>query len=167
MAELSAFTGFIDRPGLPGAFGALMDEYARAAEDFCSVVEALPSDLFVGRRESADPEMVSLQSICAHVVGAAYGYAIYIRIARGLPRRERPPLEALTAPAPADVRPFLATALHLTEESVDGLKDADDATLVPLRFQVRWGPIYDPEMILEHAIVHLLRHRRQITRWPR
>ena len=23
----------------------------------------------------------------------------------------------------------------------------------------------DPEMILEHAIVHLLRHRRQLERW--
>jgi len=35
MAGPAAFDGFcfIARPGLPGAFGALMDEYARAAED--------------------------------------------------------------------------------------------------------------------------------------
>jgi len=26
---------------------------------------------------------------------------------------------------------------------------------------------YDPEMLLEHAVVHLLRHRRQLERWPR
>jgi uncharacterized damage-inducible protein DinB len=147
-------------------FGALMDEYARAAEDFCSVVEALPPDLFTSRRESADPETVSIQSICAHVAGAAYGYAIYIRIARGMPRRERPPLEALTAATPAGVRPFVLAAIRLTEESIEGL-GTDDATLESLRFQVRWGPTYDPEMLLEHAIVHLLRHRRQITRWPR
>jgi uncharacterized damage-inducible protein DinB len=166
MADLSAFTGFIERPGLPGAFGALMDEYARAAEDFCSTVEALPLDRFLHRRESTDPEMVSLQSICAHAVGAAYGYALYIRKARGLPPRERPPLDELLVQAPAEVRPRLAAALRLTEESVDGLTDTDEV-LVPLRFQVRWGPIYDPEMMLEHAIVHLLRHRRQITRWPR
>jgi pimeloyl-ACP methyl ester carboxylesterase len=163
MTDLAAF---IDRPGLPGAFGALMDEYARAAEDFCSTVEALPLDRFLELRESADPEMASLQSICAHVVGASYGYAIYIRIARGLPRRERPPLEALTAATPAGVRPLLTVPVHLTEESVQGLV-ADDATLAGLRFQVRWGPTYDPEMLLEHAIVHLLRHRRQITRWGR
>jgi uncharacterized damage-inducible protein DinB len=109
--------------------------------------------------------MVSIQSICAHVVAAAHGYAIYIRIVRGLSRRERPSLETLTAPTPADVRPFLATALRLTEESVDGLRDAEETTMASLRFQVRWGPTYDPEMMLEHAIVHLLRHRRQITRW--
>jgi uncharacterized damage-inducible protein DinB len=166
MADLSTFTGFIERPGLPGAFGALMDEYARAAEDFCSTVEALPLDLFLHRRESTDPEMVSLQSICAHAVSSAYGYALYIRKARGLPSRERPPLDELLVQAPAEVRPRLAAALRLTEESVDGLTDTDEV-LVPLRFQVRWGPTYDPEMMLEHAIVHLLRHRRQITRWPR
>ena len=31
---------FVTHPGRSGAFGALMDEYARAAEDFCQVVEA-------------------------------------------------------------------------------------------------------------------------------
>lgn len=159
------FTGFIAMPGLPGAFGALMDEYARAAEDFCSTVEALPHDLFVRERESDDPETASIQAVCAHVVGSAFGYAIYIRIARELPRLERPSLEALTASTPAEVRPFLATAIRWTEEAVDGLV-ADDS-LAGLRFEVRWGPTYDPEMLVEHAIVHLLRHRRQITRWPR
>ena len=30
---------FLEKPGSPGGFGALLDEYARAAEDFCTVVE--------------------------------------------------------------------------------------------------------------------------------
>jgi len=166
MTDLTHRREFIDRPGLPGAFGALMEEYARAAEDFCATVEALPLDLFLRTSESADPQMVSIQSICAHAVSAAHGYAIYIRKARGMEPRERPPWDDLLVPTPAGVRPLLAVALRLTEESVDGLKDTEEI-LVPLRFQVRWGPTYDPEMLLEHAIVHLLRHRRQITRWPR
>jgi uncharacterized damage-inducible protein DinB len=157
---------FLARPGLPGAFGALMDEYARAAEDFCSTVEALPLDLFLNERQGPDPDTVSIQKVCAHAVSAAYGYAIYIRIARELPRRERPAFETLCAAEPAGVRPLFVEPLRLTEESVEGLTDTDEV-LVPLRFQVRWGPTYDPEMLLEHAIVHLLRHRRQITRWPR
>jgi hypothetical protein len=37
--------------------------------------------------------------------------------------------------------------------------------VLALSFPVRWGPTYDPEMILEHAICHLLRHRRQLERW--
>jgi uncharacterized damage-inducible protein DinB len=157
---------FIARPGLPGAFGALLDEYARAAEDFCSTVEGLPLDLFLREREGPDPETVSIQKVCAHTVSSAYGYAIYIRNARGWPRRERPAFESLLAAEPAGVRPLFHEPLRLTEESVEGLTDKNEV-LEPLRFQVRWGPTYDPGMLLEHAIVHLLRHRRQIERWPR
>jgi len=29
-------------------------------------------------------------------------------------------------------------------------------------FEARWGVTYDAEQMLEHAIVHILRHRRQI-----
>lgn len=28
-----------------------------------------------------------------------------------------------------------------------------------------WGPTYDLEQLIEHAIVHILRHRRQIDKW--
>ena len=31
-------------------------------------------------------------------------------------------------------------------------------------FPVNGGPVYDPQGMLEHGIVHLLRHRRQIER---
>jgi hypothetical protein len=143
-----------------------MDEYARATEDFCSVVEAVPGDLFLRERESKDSETVSIQSVCAHTVVSAYGYAIYIRRARGLSRWDRPPFETVKAAEPAGVRPLFVEPIRLTEESVAGLTDTAEV-LDPLRFQVRWGPTYDPEMLLEHAIVHLLRHRRQIERWPR
>ena len=37
---------FLAHPGRPGAFGALMDEYARAAEDFCKVVETVNDSRF-------------------------------------------------------------------------------------------------------------------------
>jgi hypothetical protein len=31
--------------------------------------------------------------------------------------------------------------------------------------EARWGPRYDLEQLLEHAIVHVLRHRRQIDKF--
>ncbi len=155
--------GFLDRPGQPGMFRALLDEYARAAEDLCRTVEGLPEDGFHRERDGPDPETVSLQATCSHVAVCAWGYADYIRKALGLPRVPFPfDKEAVTAPAA--LRPLLAAALRHTEATVDGCP-SDEASLVALRFQVRWGPTYDPEMILEHAIVHLLRHRRQIERW--
>ncbi|AUP81600.1 hypothetical protein C1H87_11295 [Flavivirga eckloniae] len=30
---------------------------------------------------------------------------------------------------------------------------------------VKWGQVYDIEQLFEHAIVHILRHRRQIERF--
>ncbi|MCA8915112.1 MAG: hypothetical protein KDB90_06845 [Planctomycetes bacterium] len=33
---------FLDRPGAAGWVGGLMDEYARAASDFCRVLEGVP-----------------------------------------------------------------------------------------------------------------------------
>lgn len=156
-------SGFLDRPGQPGMFGALLDEYARAAEDFCRTVEALPEDRFRAERDSPDPETVSLAAVCGHVAVAAWNYGDYIRIARGLPRIPRP-YEKDAVTAPSTLRPLLATALRHTEATVEGCP-TDQTGLDALRFQVRWGPTYDPEMLLEHAIVHLLRHRRQIERW--
>jgi len=33
------------------------------------------------------------------------------------------------------------------------------------KMTVRWGQQYDVEHLLEHAIVHILRHRRQIQKF--
>ena len=43
---------FIRHPGLSGPFGALMDEYARAAEDFCRVVDGFDLARFDAGRPS-------------------------------------------------------------------------------------------------------------------
>jgi hypothetical protein len=52
-------TTFIRHPGLSGPFGALMDEYARAAEDFCRVVESFDLARFDAERRSDNPNTVS------------------------------------------------------------------------------------------------------------
>jgi uncharacterized damage-inducible protein DinB len=161
----SSPSAFLERPGQPGPFGALLDEQARAAADFCAVVETLPLERFLRRCETGDPELFSLQAVCAHVVAAAYGHASAIRTARRMAGRERPSRDELWAEAPGGVRPRLAREVRFLEETVAGLT-GEEAELEALRFQVRWGPTYDPEMMLEHTIVHLLRHRRQIERWP-
>ena len=37
--------------------------------------------------------------------------------------------------------------------------------VMDVTFRMPWGQLYDPEILLEHAIVHLLRHRRQLEQW--
>lgn len=157
--------GFLDRPGEPGPFGALMDECARAAEDFCRVVEAVSLERFLRVVPGDDPDTVSIRTVCRHAVSAAHRYADYIRQARGLPfvdRFELPPEGIADAAA---VRPALAEMFRYTEMALAGWYE-DPAPAEKVTFTVRWGPTYDPEMIIEHGIVHLLRHRRQVERWP-
>jgi uncharacterized damage-inducible protein DinB len=157
--------GFLDRPGESGPFGALMDEYARAADEFCRVIETIAAARFVRESASSDPDTVSIRAVCRHAVSAAHRYADYIRKARGLPFVDRFELPPETLPDPGAVRAGLSAALRYTEEALAGWYE-DPALAEQATFQVRWGPTYDPEMILEHAIVHLLRHRRQVERWP-
>jgi hypothetical protein len=157
-------SAFLDHPGLPGPFGALMDEYARAAGELCATIEAVPQDLFLRQVPSPDPELGSIQAISVHVIRAAHAHANYLRQARDLPRTPAPEVDV---PTPAALRALLAAELRYMEEALEGLYDAPEEVFTRLTFQVLWGPTYDPEMMLEHAIVHLLRHRRQIERWPR
>jgi len=145
---------------------ALMDLYADAAGELCSVLEQLAPARFERSIESADPDTASIRSICEHAVAAAYGYANYIRRARGLATPKLAETESQRVTAPADVRPLLGEALRYTEGALEGLYDATEEEVAALEFQVSWGPTYDPDMLLEHAILHLLRHRRQILRWP-
>lgn len=156
---------FLDAPGRAGAFGALLDESARAADDLCRLVEGFSQAAFDEQRESDDPATVSPRAICAHVVAAQRRYADYIRKALGLPHVDRFEVSLEPMRSPADLRPLLGEALRYTEEALTDLFDdpRDPHEIAP--FAVAWGPTYDPEMILEHGVVHLLRHRRQLERW--
>ena len=158
-------TTFIRYPGLSGPFGALIDEYARAAEDFCRVVDVFDLARFDAERSSNNPDTRSARAICLHVIGAAHRYAHYIRKARGVDFVERYDADAGRLHSPRDVRVLLTEAIVLMEDTVEPLLEATEQEIQAFSFTVRWGPRYDPEMILEHAVCHLLRHRRQLERW--
>ena len=158
--------GFLDRPGESGAMGALMDEYGRAAEDFCRVVEGLDAARFARAVPGLAAHTASPHAICRHVLTAGHRYSDDIRRARGLPFVEGYRVAAGLPAQPADVRAPLAAVLRYTEAGLDGLYGQSDEQVAVIRFRVSWGGEYDPDMLLEHAVCHLLRHRRQLERWP-
>src|SRR5215472_14114465 len=112
---------FIHHPGLSGPFGALMDEYARAAEDFCRAVEAFDLERFDAERPSNDPNTVSPRAICLHVIGAAHRYAHYIRKARSVDFVERYEADPARLGSPLQVRVLLTEGIALTEQTVEPL----------------------------------------------
>jgi uncharacterized damage-inducible protein DinB len=146
-----------------GAIGALMDEYERAAADLIRVVQPLSSETYSVIRDpkTQDENCRSIQTIMSHVVSAGYSYANYIRKPFSIPveKYEKRPLsheEAISG---------MYNMLHYT---VNTLKDhwiMSDEEIMNVHIQTDWGPRYDVEQLLEHAIVHILRHRRQIDRW--
>jgi hypothetical protein len=91
--------------------------------------------------------------------------AHYIRKRRGVDFVERFEINSSRARSSKDVRPLLAEAILFTESTVEPFLEMLEKEVLALSFPVRWGLTYDPEMILEHAICHLLRHRRQLERW--
>ena len=99
------------------------------------------------------------------LIGAGHRYAHYIRKTRGVDFVERYDADPARLHSPRDVRALLTEGIVVTEETVEPLLKASEQEIQALSFAVRWGPQYDPEMILEHAVCHALRHRRQLERW--
>ena len=146
-----------------GAVGAMMDEYERAAAELSRLVDGLTDLEFeaVRDRETSDDACRSIQTVLNHVVRAGYGYASQIREAFGA-GAQRPEVTLGTR------RESLAQLAEMLAYTVRTLEDRwllTDDEIMAVRIHARWGPMYDLEQWLEHAIVHVLRHRRQIERF--
>lgn len=148
-----------------GAVGALMDEYERAAWELGSLVRRIPEDDFVRVVDSQtkDDDCRSAQTIMSHVVRAAYGYADYVREQFSI-ESTRPQNKLLSRRESLEQ---LEAALDYTAQTLDGRWEMGDEEISAIVISSRWGATYDLEGLLEHAIVHVLRHRRQIEKFIR
>lgn len=146
-----------------GALGALMDEYERAVSELTRVVNGITEAqfVFVRDRETQDEHCRSFQTIVSHVVSSGYGYANSIRAAFAL-AREEPTFAVLSRDMCLDQ---LARMVAYTADTLDGRWEYTDDQIMAVKIHPRWGPDCDLEQMLEHAIVHVLRHRRQIERF--
>ena len=146
-----------------GAVGAMMDEYERAAAEFRSIIAGLTEEQYmrIVDAETANENCRSVQTIMSHVVGAGYGYANYIRDAFSIEKSspERRILEHTESLEEFD------RMLEYTVATLGDKWEMPEDRIEAVAMTVHWGPTYDLEQLLEHAIVHILRHRRQIDKW--
>ena len=159
---------FLAKPGLAGWGGGLMDEYARAAVDFCNVVEAVaPAKFTDDVRPASDPDCVSIRKLCVHVLSSAHGYGSHLLHAMGVevPPPPPPTIDENSIKLPAAVRPILAQQIRRTEGIVADILKLPEKQQEALVVRPRWALPMQADLLLEHAIVHLLRHRRQVERW--
>lgn len=146
-----------------GAVGAMMDEYERALEELSGLIGRMSDKDFEAVRDltTKDEDCRSVQTVMRHVVRAGYGYAGYIREATGSPS----PRSEVPLASRLDCLEQLSTMRAYTEGTLADKWEWTDQQIMALKVQSRWGPVFDLEQLLEHAIVHVLRHRRQIERF--
>jgi uncharacterized damage-inducible protein DinB len=149
----------------PGPIGALMDEYERAVSELRRLVERVPEDeaVRVVDPHTEDDDCRSVQTVMSHVVGAGYGYADYLRQVFSIPSA-RPPRRLLS---PHEFLEQLDAMLSYTVLTLEGRWEMSADEITSAVINSGWGVRYDVEQLLEHAIVHVLRHRRQIERFIR
>ena len=149
----------------PGAIGAILDEYERAIDDLKMVIADMDDNTLtrIVDPNTADESCRSIQTILSHVVHSGYGYATSIHNLKGhnVPRRAKS-----FHPTVQEYLTDLAGVFTFTENVLSECKDDElEQFDAALKIKAGWGQVYDVEQMMEHAIVHILRHRRQIEKF--
>jgi uncharacterized damage-inducible protein DinB len=147
-----------------GAKGALLDEYERALSELMQVISGIsPSELtLLVDKTTTDENCISIQSILTHVVSAGYSYANYIRKFKNAPFKL---WEKAARTSIADYHNDLHQMFAYTIETFGFFTEEETGPETKIKIVTTWGQTYDIEQMWEHAIVHILRHRRQIERF--
>lgn len=148
-----------------GAVGALFDEYEKALNELIEKIEDISTEELVAiiDAETNDKDCISVQTILTHTIQSGYTYVIEIRKWLGeeveyknkvMFNRVDDYIDALKEMFEFNEKLFIDYP-KLSLEEYDSNK----------KIKVRWGQRYDVEQLFEHAIVHILRHRRQIEKF--
>ena len=147
-----------------GAVGALLDLYEHAISQLKKVIEDLPDHSLhaIINTETNDENCKSIQAILTHVVSAGYGYATSIHNLKGnYVHRPGKIFHSTIQEYTNDLAAvFTYTETVFRSITDNELEQPDEA----LKMKTSWGQVYDIEQLTEHAIVHILRHTRQIER---
>ncbi len=148
-----------------GAIGALMDEYERAALELKSIVETVSEEEYerIADAETKDADCHSIQTMMNHVVHAGYGYANGIRKQFSIPfkplGKERRQISQ--SQIGGEIDKFLA----YTVETLDGKWKMSYAEMEETIIMRKENFSENIEQLLEHAVLHILRHRRQVEKF--
>jgi len=150
-----------------GGLGAIMDEYQKAITEYTGVIRPLSREQFTKIVDSntSDEHCRSIQTISKHVVRSGYSYANYVLSAL-MKKSVSPDTDKMIIGAPDQAIRETENMLSFNIKNLYDLnREQIELNLFSIRFMTRWDEEYDIEQILEHAIVHILRHRRQIEKF--
>jgi len=141
---------------------ALAEETETARRDLYALAPRFPADLLAtGNAEVED----NVRGILCHVTFAAYSYSCWMRRVRDLldPAVEKEEkarfLERVRSLTHADT--FEEASRWASTHYYETLAGVGKHEL-ELEAKSNWGETLSVELMMEHALVHLLRHRRQL-----
>jgi len=140
--------------------GALMDEYERSTIDLKKILTNLSQEEFKVIKDSKteNPDCRSIQTLLFHMVQSGYTYANYINtIYDGEWLEYKKPITT-----PQESIQELDQMLAYTDQALMDKYNKSSDEINSWSFDTRWGTTFNIEQLLSHAIVHILRHRRQV-----
>ncbi|SNR62058.1 DinB family protein [Flavobacterium sp. ov086] len=147
-----------------GAVGALLYIYEQAILDLKNVIKDIPDDALtkIIDEKTTNEDCKSIQTILSHVVSSGYSYATSIHNLKGHNAKRPDKVYHLSIEEYLKdlTNVFIFSENVFSEIKDDELEQYDDS----LKIKTGWGQLYDIEQLTEHAIVHILRHKRQIER---
>jgi len=143
---------------------ALLDEWESASQGIVALLPRL-RDTELESGEATDESCT--RGILVHVLRAGWGYATWICEQLDFPRpvrRTDPKMVSGRAGFEAAFAELHAGFRAALEPLQDAQLDGPAPGVSPVHFTSRWGESYGVEQMLEHAVCHNLRHRRQLER---
>lgn len=151
-----------------GALGAIIDVYQKTIDEYVDVLKHTSQKEFITivDGETDDEDCRSIQTITRHVVRSGYGYTGYVLNALNF-SFDIPNADELKMESVEDVIREIYNMLYFTITNLYDLnRETIENNLGSIKFTTRWrNEEYNFEQILEHAIVHVLRHKRQINKF--
>lgn len=148
-----------------GAIGALLDEYERALLELKEVIIPLSNEQMTTIVDTItkDEDCKSIQTILAHIISSGYNYAIETRnwLDENVDYKKSKSLNSVSEYVEELDNMFTYNVQLFSDYPNLKLEEKDNEK----KILVKWEQHYDVDQLYEHAIVHILRHRRQIERF--
>ena len=141
---------------------ALAEENETARRDLYALLPRFPASVFAtGNVETED----NVRGILCHVTFSAYSYSCWMRRVRGLldPEIEKKDKAAFLDRVRSLTRgeDFEEASRWAWEHYYETLSEVKKDEL-EVEYKSNWGETISIELMMEHALVHLIRHRRQL-----
>ncbi len=149
-----------------GVIGALMDEYKYAIKDLTTHISNVKDEhlAVIVDHQTKNKDCVSIQSVLTHIIFCGDNYVTMIDIDRGNANSTWGKRVYYDT-----VNEYITALEQMYERNVDFFEQVSAGEMAQFdpakKIKTGWGQLYDYEQLMEHAIVHIYRHRRQIQKF--